>query len=640
MKKHLLLAAMLLTATASVGTFTACSNKEDVAPENVKPDPNHGSTVMSVQFSLQVPDRNARAATDGQDLNSPQHNYIGKWIGDDLIKSVDVYIFKVDASAAGGYSLEKKAALGTTDIVFERPKFGNNNVSYIRPTKGFKVDPGTKRVFVVVNPNAETQALLDAQVSFDDFLSKYNGVMELKTTAGTPAPTKYDNATATAAEATSDPFTVAEHLAKVEGAGADQKDVIVMTGPYAEVNVQDAVTEAQTLSTAASPLNRANLSVQRTTARVLVTSDKDKYEVKGDNPTTEEVETGATAVKVATITNLTYVVAQGESSLYFSQQDSEDPTNYQYKTPNSTFIPAGRDADPGADYDVDGTYGKYDYTGLWRKHTNHFGGLDVPTNATYEAAVTAGSDDALANVLNQVKNTDGLHGEFILPNTHRYDAADRNASGYRKGNTAYVLVRGKIEPEFVWTGENTYVTNWKDTNPDDDLFLGDDGKFYASAELANDPKTNKNATAKAMKVKRFVGGKVLYFVWVNPDNTSGTQWINSPVIRNNIYHIQIKGIANYVYNWNPLVPNTNEPVDPGKPVDPKTNPRDPNNPNNPDPQPMVPDPDHPGHFKPDPKEPPTDIKPNDPLSLKEAWMSVDVTILPWQVHTFETILGA
>ena len=71
------------------------------------------------------------------------------------------------------------------------------------------------------------------------------------------------------------------------------------------------------------------------------------------------------------------------------------------------------------------------------------------------------------------------------------------------------------------------------------------------------------------------------------------------------------------------------------------NPRDPNNPNNPDPQPSVPtdptDPTKPN--KPDPNEPPTDITPKDPLSLKEAWMSVDVTILPWQVHTAKVILG-
>ena len=584
---------------------------------------------MSVQFQLRMPEKGVRAAADGQNTTNPQHNYVGKWVGADLIKSVDVYIFKTDASSPSGYSLEKQASLGPTDISFEQPKAGDNGVSYIRPTKGFKVDPGQKRVFVVVNPNAETQALLAGQTDFDAFAAKYNGVLALQTAAGTPAPTKYTEAEATTAAGTTDPFTVADHLAKLDDTGANQKDVIVMTGNFGEVNVADGVTESQTLTTAATAPNRAEVSVQRAVARVLVTADKDSYEVKGDDPTTPTVETVANgdAVTLATITNLTYVVAQGESSLYFNQQESPNPTNYQYKTPNSTFVPT----DPNTDYDVAATYDKYDYTGLWRNKTNHFGGRDIVTNATYDAS--------LQNVEEYVKNANGLHGEFVLPNTHAYDAADRAASGYRKGNTAYVLVRGKINPKYVYMNDKSVENNWSATHADDDLFLGDDGKFYQSVAAANDPTTNGNATAAAMKVKKFVKGKVLYFVWVNPDATSATAWINSPAIRNNIYHIQIKGIANYVYNWNPLVPNTNEPVDPTKPFDPKDNPRRPDNPNNPDPQPGVPDPNNPGKNIPDPKEPPTDIKPNDPLSLKEAWMSVDVTILPWQVHTFETILG-
>ena len=584
---------------------------------------------MSVQFQLRMPEKGVRAAADGQNTTNPPHNYVGKWVGADLIKSVDVYIFKTDASSPSGYSLEKQASLGPTDISFEQPKAGDNGVSYIRPTKGFKVDPGQKRVFVVVNPNAETQALLAGQTDFDAFAAKYNGVLALQTAAGTPAPTKYTEAEATTAAGTTDPFTVADHLAKLDGTGADQKDVIVMTGNFGEVNVADGVTESQTLTTAATAPNRAEVSVQRAVARVLVTADKDSYEVKGDDPTTPTVETVANgdAVTLATITNLTYVVAQGESTLYFNQQESPNPTNYQYKTPNSTFVPT----DPNTDYDVAATYDKYDYTGLWRNKTNHFGGRDIVTNATYDAS--------LQNVEEYVKNANGLHGEFVLPNTHAYDAADRGASGYRKGNTAYVLVRGKINPKYVYMNDKSVENNWSATHADDDLFLGDDGKFYQSVAAANDPTTNGNATAAAMKVKKFVKGKVLYFVWVNPDATSVTAWINSPAIRNNIYHIQIKGIANYVYNWNPLVPNTNEPVDPTKPFDPKDNPRRPDNPNNPDPQPGVPDPNNPGKNIPDPKEPPTDIKPNDPLSLKEAWMSVDVTILPWQVHTFDTILG-
>lgn len=616
---------MLLTATASVGTFTACSN-DDPAP-NVLPNKPEGTTMMSIQFALQMPKSN-RAADDKQNLSNPEFNYAGKWIGNDLIKAVDVYIFKADPAAAGGYSLETSDNLDATKIDFQQPMVGNNDVAYIRPKKGFKVDPGQKKVFVVVNPTTETQALLTGATDLTAFEAKYNGVMTLQN-GGAAAPTVYTDATAAAVTA-GDPFTVADHLAKVEGTGANQKDVIVMTGLAGEINVQDNVNEAQTLNTSA-PVNRAKVTVQRAVARVLVTSDATSYDVKGDDPTTPAVESEAdgNAVVLATIDNLTYVVAQGESSLYFNQQDSDNPTNYQYKTPNSTYIPTGTADDPAANYGA-AQYAMYDYTGLWRKHDNKLGGYDVPTNAAYDAS--------LNNVVGQVQNQDGLHGEFFLPNTHAYHDTDRGQSGYRKGNTAYVLVRGKINPKFVYTGANQVDNNWTATHADDDLFLGDDGKFYASAALANDPTTNGNAAAAAMKVKKFVKGKVLYFVWVNPDHTSGKEWINSPAIRNNIYHIQISGIANYVYNWNPLIPNPNDPVDPTKPVSPE-NPRDPNNPNNPDPQPSVPDPNHPGKNIPDPKEPPTDITPKDPLSLKEAWMSVDVTILPWQVHTAKVILG-
>lgn len=616
---------MLLTATASVGTFTACSN-DDPAP-NVLPNKPEGTTMMSIQFALQMPKSN-RAADDKQNISNPEFNYAGKWIGNDLIKAVDVYIFKADPAAAGGYSLETSDNLDATKIDFQQPMVGNNDVAYIRPKKGFKVDPGQKKVFVVVNPTTETQALLTGATDLTAFEAKYNGVMTLQN-GGAAAPTVYTDATAAAVTA-GDPFTVADHLAKVEGTGANQKDVIVMTGLAGEINVQDNVNEAQTLNTSA-PVNRAKVTVQRAVARVLVTSDATSYDVKGDDPTTPAVESEAdgNAVVLATIDNLTYVVAQGESSLYFNQQDSDNPTNYQYKTPNSTYIPTGTADDPAANYGA-AQYAMYDYTGLWRKHDNKLGGYDVPTNAAYDAS--------LNNVVGQVQNQDGLHGEFFLPNTHAYHDTDRGQSGYRKGNTAYVLVRGKINPKFVYTGANHVDNNWTATHADDDLFLGDDGKFYASAALANDPTTNGNAAAAAMKVKKFVKGKVLYFVWVNPDHTSGKEWINSPAIRNNIYHIQISGIANYVYNWNPLIPNPNDPVDPTKPVSPE-NPRDPNNPNNPDPQPSVPDPNHPGKNIPDPKEPPTDITPKDPLSLKEAWMSVDVTILPWQVHTAKVILG-
>ncbi|MBR8774901.1 Minor fimbrium subunit Mfa1 [Porphyromonas levii] len=87
------------------------------------------------------------------------------------------------------------------------------------------------------------------------------------------------------------------------------------------------------------------------------------------------------------------------------------------------------------------------------------------------------------------------------------------------------------------------------------------------------------------------------------------------MVRNNIYHVHISGFKSIGVNWNPLVPN------------PK--PEDPNNPNNPDPNPNKP-----GH---DPKDNP--IKPEDPLSNDETYMSVEVTVLPWLVHSYSIQLG-
>ncbi len=126
-------------------------------------------------------------------------------------------------------------------------------------------------------------------------------------------------------------------------------------------------------------------------------------------------------------------------------------------------------------------------------------------------------------------------------------------------------------------------------------------------------------------VARYVKGKVLYYAWVNPDNIP--TWYNSPVVRNNVYHIHITGFKNLGTNWNPLFPE--DPNNPkGEPVDP-SNPNGPKKPLNPDPKPSVPGVD----------EPENPVDPTDPLTTPETWMSVDVTVLPWQLHSYSIDLG-
>ena len=102
-------------------------------------------------------------------------------------------------------------------------------------------------------------------------------------------------------------------------------------------------------------------------------------------------------------------------------------------------------------------------------------------------------------------------------------------------------------------------------------------------------------------------GKVLYVAFVNPDDKGQGKTLNAPAFRNNIYHISVKGFKKLGMNWNPLYPE--DPFG--------------NNPNNPDPKP-TPD---------DPYIPP--FTPGDFNSQKETFMAVDVTVIPWNVHSYD-----
>ena len=145
--------------------------------------------------------------------------------------------------------------------------------------------------------------------------------------------------------------------------------------------------------------------------------------------------------------------------------------------------------------------------------------------------------------------------KFVLPTLHKYvvktDANARQNTGYRKGNTAYILVRGYITPK-------SYVDANGDIQPGTslaataDLFLGANGVFYADHNTVRDASKKGVAGQTAQK---YVGRKVMYFVWINPDDLAKA--VNSPVIRNNIYHVSIKGISKIGANWNPLVPVEN-----------------------------------------------------------------------------------
>ena len=162
---------------------------------------------------------------------------------------------------------------------------------------------------------------------------------------------------------------------------------------------------------------------------------------------------------------------------------------------------------------------------------------------------------------------------------------------YKKGNTAYVLVRAKFTPE-----PSTIVDGGSLTGGT--FYVGQsDGKIYSSKQAAL-------AAFPNQKVATYIGGKMINYAWLNPDDL--VKPLNSPVVRNHIYHINITGFKRLSYNWNPLYPE-----------DPNTT-----NPQNPDP-------------KPGPDEPEIPIDPVDPLTPEQTNMSVEVSVMEWTVHSYD-----
>lgn len=654
MRKNVFAAALILAL--GVGSFAACSSDDVVTPQPGT-ETLGGTTYMTTKFSIPV--GNAQRSTD--------YNFLGLWSGRDKIEGYKAYIFNGTATSA---TLEAIQTLTATD--FAATVSGNDLV--ITPTKAVRVQPGNKVVYVVVNPNAKTDALLPATLStttLGQFKTAYEGKGLATAGAGVYTSAVIGNPTPTSAD----------EVAKYDGTN----DIIVMTGEPAGLggtpfNVTDGVTEAQA-TTGPTPQNQAEVSVKRTVARVVVTSTATSYELKGDNPyTAAAVET---TYKIGTVKGLHFVTAQSERELNFQQgKDAALTSTISYwnspamnQVATTNYATAGH-AEPAA------ILGAYDYTNLWKKRANAnvLGGNEV-----HQATPAAGAGNPWTQQeIGQMTDD----SDFILPTTHKYVAPAAGATyEYRKGNTAYVLVRAAFIPEEIQVGTDYYtanpaiataMTSGNLTNyisamqtavpgatfkadgtvdvpvakvpfstltghePDELVYGVGTHKFYSSEYASQDPVYQGVSGQPIQKFKKveddhgnFLGYKMLYFAWVNPDQFP--DWYNSPVYRNNIYHVEIDGIGGLGENWNPLVPATPNPG--GVPSN------DPHHPNNPDPfvpntpqttpvpptgsTPVTPTPVTP------PATPVVPIKPEDPLTQKKTHMSVKVTVLPWQVHTYK-----
>lgn len=535
--------------------FTACDNDELVAPPSVEEGNTHAAVTL----------RMSRNSLRAGALDPNDYNHIGTWAGKDLIETISIYL--VDGTAITRHNFTVGGPGSNAD--YEAASTGSDVVLTPKAERtAIKTTEGVKTVYVVVNETAGVQAHLGVPTSPTQFHNAYNNIALVLDNSHSSNVTQ--------------PETSAAKLAVKNG--TDNETIVMTNVTDATINVEPNVTVTETLA-AGSPKNRASVNVQRAVARVMVTIDG------GNNG---EYTVG----QIGTLTDVHWVLAQGENSLFVQQKAD-------FATPNYGWVPTSN-----ADYwgtDITGTNARYDYSGLYENYdaATLFGGTPVATMNDY-------NDNTVGKVTGELENS--LAGKFLLPTTHNVATGD--ASDYKKGNTAYVMVRAKFTPHAAAFADGESYT------PGDDFFVGANGQFYTSAANAVD--TDKGGVV-GQTVARYIGGKVLYYAWVNPDNVP--EWYNSPVLRNNVYHIHISGFRTLGTNWNPLFPE-----DPDNPKGPLENPGEPEGPDNPR-TPLNPDPKPPVNPG-EPEEPENPIDPEDPLTTPETWMSVDVTILPWQLHSY------
>lgn len=528
-----------LLGLLTIGLVALTSCKKD----QKEPHQNEGTTYVNVAIS--IPTGLRAIPGEGDDDES---NLKGKWNGQDAIEDITVYV--VDNSSVSWDAYTKDDF--DIESASQDPAQDNKAIT-IKPKKAILTTPGNKKVYVVIN----------APEAIKNYLKK-------------ALPNEFERAYEAAVS-----VITAKEATKTDAQG---KDVILMTNATKPLEwaIADGVTEEQAKQ---GTRNLVQIPVQRAVARVLLTVSQEEFEI-----------TRADGVKLGKIKNITYAVAQGEKSFYLTQQ-RENPSSTTgsrgiVTTPGYSFYPRlnrrTQKFEPKT-YEEMGQY--YDYSDL----------IETAKQGKERKAIKADDvSDALKIGAQSLQQS-----AFIFENTHKhgdYDIVDYNGR-YRRGNTAYVLVRATFVPyDDAFADKDNYTSQHYQEGTT--FYVGENGALYHTALNASDGKTP--GSVQGQKCAKYENGKVLYYAVVNPDKPERP--LNAPVYRNNIYHIRVTGFKKIGLNWNPLFPE-----DPDK--DPSTNP---------DPKP-----------KDNPNEPVPPIKPQDNNSIKETYMAVSVSVIPWTVHSYD-----
>ncbi len=537
MKTHKIL--LLVSVLALMLGAASCQKEKG----NKNPDAL-GETYMSLTLDLSIDP--VTKAEDGV------HNDIGKWAGNDKINNVDIYILYSDSDKP----VERRNVALTTP-----PVTGNPGTDGIYQTDAFKVKPSggaTVKIYVVVNNTDNATAgtvenMLNAATTISNFETAYNATYTYGVGNG---------------------LGIGSYYAKIDGG----KDLILMSGKPLNKEIKDNVTKEMTkMPGAGDNQNHFKFEVRRSAARVAVT-------MKSTMTLPVNVKEASATNPWGTLNNLKWSYAQFENKsklLWDETGTSHLGSTLHYTTKSTTesynFIPANRT----------------EYTSNAGTHYNYSLISTTAELSTHLLAVQNADNNpvTIADVVNKGNM------RFITETTHKYgeEAAGANQTGYRKGNTPYVMIQGIFVPHDDLWAAATEKTAYNDAaNTDKHLYYNPyNGKFYAS--LANAIAGGVPATVVDDGIITYTNSKVYYFAWLNPDNNSLKEVLNSPIIRNNIYNVNIASFSKVGFSgnpYNPLVTNS-IPVDPDEIV------------------PEV----------------------QDFLKTKETYMSAEITVINWGVHS-------
>lgn len=336
--------------------LTACNNED--LPSG--PDAEKGNTHVSVTLKL--------GGGAGQSLRALPNDYndVGEWAGKDKISTVTIYVSDMSTVATHNF------------VVGTHYEVDGNFLKPLEPA-AIQTTAGLKKVYVLVNATADALAqIADAGTTAGAFEAAYANVLALE-----------NSGTALAVE------TSASKIAVVD----TDNDVIMMTNVEPQtINVEPNVDQAGTLAGA----NRVNMQVERAVARVMVTTAKTSYDVPSAD--------GSTVI--GSIANITWVLAQGENSLFIQRKTD-------WATPNWGYIPTT----DKMYWDEAGA--KYDYSGLFENYVpaTQFGGTTVPELSTY-AALNAAGDNKAEVLASLGLEANAVDGKFVLPTTHAVAAGE------------------------------------------------------------------------------------------------------------------------------------------------------------------------------------------------------------------------